>query len=99
MNLHREGIAPKEKLGELVGNNAIDFFWHAAIKGPQACFHVPDRNSQLGANQGGRDGGVPFSPQMPTNRLGGSFASTREFRELVLHLGYRTFALHGDRTV
>src|SRR5271166_6567596 len=46
----------EEQIGELVGEQAVDFFRHGAVAGAQSGLDVADGYSELGANQRGRDG-------------------------------------------
>src|SRR5262249_18781510 len=47
------GGGRKEQVGQLVGKQPVDLFWHRAVKGTQSGFHVADSHFQLGAYQSG----------------------------------------------
>ncbi len=48
----------KQQVRELIGNQTIDLFRHAAIEGPKPCFYMSDANAKFGTNQGRGNRGV-----------------------------------------
>ena len=46
------------KIGQLVGDQAVDFFRHGAVEGAQSRLDVAHLDQKLRADQGGRDGRV-----------------------------------------
>jgi hypothetical protein len=54
----------KEKIGELIREQAIDFFGHGAVAGAQPGFDMADADFKLGTNQSSGDGGV----HVPVNK-------------------------------
>jgi hypothetical protein len=52
------GRGSEQQVGELVGEQTINFFGHAAVAGAQAGFDVADADRELGTDESGGDGGV-----------------------------------------
>ena len=48
----------EERVGEQVGDTAVDLLGHGHVEGAQAGLHVRDRDEQLGAHQRRRQRGV-----------------------------------------
>jgi len=51
----------EEQVGKLIGDQAIDFFGHAAVVGAESGFDMANADAKLGTNESGREGGVDIA--------------------------------------
>ncbi len=52
------GRGREQQIGQLIGQQAVDFFRHAAVTRAQTGLNVGDANTELGAHQRGSHRGV-----------------------------------------